>query len=80
MAATGASATPTLVDLTSKVTADQNPPLPVESLSLPGSSIAQPHSVSREISDEILLPMTKEISTESFKSISKEFALEYVDA
>ncbi|KZR99710.1 Uncharacterized protein APZ42_004326, partial [Daphnia magna] len=79
VADTGASASPTLVDLTSKV-ADQSPPLPVGSLSLPGSSGAQPLSVSREISDEISLLMTKGISTESSKSISKEFALEYVDA
>ncbi|KAK4007691.1 hypothetical protein OUZ56_012844 [Daphnia magna] len=39
-----------------------------------------PLSVSREISDEISLLITKGISTKSSKSISKEFALEYVDA
>ncbi|EFX83654.1 LOW QUALITY PROTEIN: hypothetical protein DAPPUDRAFT_239751 [Daphnia pulex] len=52
---------------------------PLEGLSLPGSSGAQPLSVPKSISDEILLFMTSGISTDSSKAISKEFCLDYVD-
>ncbi|KAK4004242.1 hypothetical protein OUZ56_005984 [Daphnia magna] len=55
------------------------PSLLVGSLSLQGSSVAQPLAVSKAISDEISCWVTNGISTEAFKAISKEFPLEYVD-
>ena len=51
----------------------------VESLNLPGSSGAQPLSVSKAISDEISGWMTNGISTEASKAISKEFPIEFID-
>lgn len=59
---------------------DDTIPTPlVESLILPGSSVAQPLAVSKVISDEISGWMTKGISIEASKAISKKFPVEYGD-
>ncbi|EFX68481.1 hypothetical protein DAPPUDRAFT_114507 [Daphnia pulex] len=68
-----------LVDLVPGSVGVQAVTAPLEGLSLPGSSGAQPLSVPKSISDEILLFMTSGISTDSSKAISKEFCLDYVD-
>jgi hypothetical protein len=59
---------------------EETTPIPhLENLSLPGSSVAQPFSVSKVISDEISGWMTSGISTEASKAISKEFPIEFID-
>ncbi len=69
-----------LVDLVPGSIGVQAVTAPLEGLSLPGSSTAQPLSVPNSISDEILLFMTSGISIDSSKAISKEFCLDYVDS
>jgi hypothetical protein len=56
---------------------DSTSSLPMKNVRLPGSSGAQPLSVSRTISDEIW--MTNGVSTDISKSITKEFPLDFVD-
>ncbi|KZS10489.1 Uncharacterized protein APZ42_025037 [Daphnia magna] len=73
-------AAPVVVNLTPTEAVAPIPVITIEGVSLPGGSGSQPLSVSKDISEEISSLMTKGISTDTSKSVSREFPLEFVDA
>ncbi|KAI9565130.1 hypothetical protein GHT06_008901 [Daphnia sinensis] len=74
------AAAPVAVNLTPTEAVAPIPVITIEGVSLPGGSGYQPLSVSKDISEEISSLMTKVISTDTSKSISREFPLEFVDS